>query len=106
MTLTEFLIYGAATWRIASLLVQENGPFHIFRWMRERFGIIHDDEDNVVGIPHTFFGELLSCVWCSSIWVAIFLGIVILVIPSWSLKIAMVFAFSTIAVMIEKWLPS
>jgi len=75
-----------------------------FKWIRERFGIIHDEDDNVVGIPDTFFGELLSCVWCSSIWVSIFWGIAILLLPAWSLKIAMVFAFSTIAVMIEKFL--
>lgn len=101
MTFTEFLIYGAATWRIASLFVQERGPFDVFVKIRERFGFIHDDEGAVIGIPENFFGELLSCVWCSSIWVALFWGIMIFLFPALSLKIAMIFAFSTIAVVID-----
>lgn len=104
MTIVELLIYGAATWRIASLFVQESGPFDIFTRIRELEGIRHDDEGNILATPNTFFGELLSCIWCSSLWVALFWGIVILVFPAVALKIAMVFAFSTIAVMIDKWL--
>lgn len=104
MTFTELLIYGAATWRIASLLVRERGPFDVFVRIREKVGILHDDEKEPVGYPETFFGELLSCVWCSSIWVALLWGFVILILPLWSLKIAMIFAFSTIAIVIDKFL--
>lgn len=101
MTFTELLIYGAATWRIASIITQECGPFHIFINLREKVGIIHDEECVPIAWPDTFFGELLSCVWCSSIWVALFWGIMIFLSPALSLKIATIFAFSTVAVMIN-----
>lgn len=104
MTIAELLVYGAATWRIASMFVRERGPFDVFVWIRERAGIVHDDEKAPIGYPDTFFGGLLSCVWCSSMWVAVFLGILILLVPAWSLTIAMVFAFSTIAAMIDSWI--
>lgn len=58
----EMIAIGLAGWRIASLLVQEAGPWHVFEWLRHRVGI------REVGEPEGFFPELLSCVWCMSIW--------------------------------------
>ena len=104
MTFTELLIYGAATWRLASLFVQESGPFDIFVWVRERAGIIHDEDKHPIGIPETFFGQLFSGVWGSSVWVAFLGGFVILCFPAWSLKMATVFAFSTVAILIDRFL--
>lgn len=71
MTLTYFLIFSLATWRISSLLVREDGPFFVFRKLREITGIEHDDEGDIFMIPETFFAGLLSCVWCCSVWVAL-----------------------------------
>lgn len=59
------IVCGLAGWRIASLLVHEDGPFEVFRRFREHFGL---DEDTVE--LRGFWMQLLSCVWCCSVWTA------------------------------------
>ena len=72
MTIVEFVVFGLATWRIASLLVDEPGPFKIFIRIRELTGIKHDADGNPLLIPNGFFSEVLSCVFCASIWIGLF----------------------------------
>lgn len=103
MTLTHFLIFSLATWRIASLLVQEDGPFRIFRRLREMTGIEHDDDGNVEMIPESFWADLLSCMWCTSIWVAFGWTIFWLMVPEFAAKWATFFALSAGAVIIDRW---
>lgn len=56
-----------AVWRVSSLLTREDGPLLIFRWIRERSGIIHDDS----GIPIAWDDRNpLHCIWCVSLFVA------------------------------------
>lgn len=43
-----------ATWRLTSLLVQEDGPARLFARLR----------------AFSTFGGVLECVWCCSVWVA------------------------------------
>jgi len=100
----EVIIFGLATWRIASMLVQEDGPYNIFKKLRELTGIRHDESGNVFSIPERFMPELLSCVWCSSIWVSFGWLLLWLAWPDLSLKLAMAFSFSTIAIGIDKFL--
>lgn len=67
----RFIIGCLALWRISSLLVEERGPYNIFRQIREKFGIVEDsdgqklgyNEDNVIGMA-------LTCTWCTSLWMA------------------------------------
>jgi hypothetical protein len=47
-----------ATWRISHLFAQEDGPFDVIIKFRKLFG-------------QGFFGSLLDCFYCLSIWVAI-----------------------------------
>lgn len=54
MTLLSTLVMAVATWRLAYMLVYEDGPFRAFDRLREK----------------TDLGGLLSCVKCSSIWTA------------------------------------
>jgi hypothetical protein len=99
-TLAEILIYCLAVWRVASLFVQESGPAFVFKRIREWAGIVHDGEEVAI-IPDTFFAQVLSCVWCSSIWIAFFWTIFWLFSPEWSLKLAVPFAFSTGAIWLD-----
>lgn len=93
MSVTEILIYGLAVWRLSSLLVSEAGPFHIFQWVRERVGIRHFDDGTVAAIPGNIFAQILSCVWCASLWIS-FVFI--------QNGIAVVLAISAIAILVEK----
>lgn len=53
----EFIICSLAVWRITHLLSQEDGPFDAVIRFRKLFG-------------QGFFGSLLDCFYCLSIWVA------------------------------------
>lgn len=89
-------LYGLAVWRLASLLVREDGPADLFLRVR-----------NVAGVNRT--GEItglaagLSCVWCTSVWVALGITLAHGVIVAWSWWLLLLpFALSTIAIMIDE----
>lgn len=93
----DVLVVGLATWRVASLLVHERGPFAVFQRVRDAvqpFGEIR-------GLWMQLRDELsliLSCVWCCSLWV---------VAPMWALYVlapvaVYVLAAATVAVALEE----
>lgn len=100
----HLVIYCIAIWRISSLFVNESGPFNIFMKIREWTGIQHDDSGYPFMIPDNFFAQLLSCIWCASIWISFFFTILWLAYPDLSLKIAVVFAFSGGAILFDRLL--
>ena len=102
MTLLEFAILGLATWRVSALLSKEAGPFDVFKRIREKAGITHDENDDVFMVPHKFFAELLSCVWCTSIWVGAFWGCFFAVTPQICTIVAMLFALSAVAILLDR----
>jgi hypothetical protein len=53
-----FVICTLALWRITHLLSQEDGPFDAIIKFRKLFG-------------QSFFGNLLDCFYCLSLWIAI-----------------------------------
>ena len=53
-----FIICILAIWRITHLLSQEDGPFDAVIKFRKLFG-------------QGFFGNLLDCFYCLSLWIAI-----------------------------------
>jgi hypothetical protein len=101
MNWINILVFGMATWRISALLTKETGPFHIFEKLRKHAGIVHDADGLVVMIPHKFFAELLSCVWCASIWVGSFWVIFWFVSPTISTLCALPFGISAIAIIVD-----
>ncbi len=58
MNITTFLITALAVWRITHLFAKEDGPFDIVFKIRKKAGI-------------GFWGKLLDCFYCCSIWVAL-----------------------------------
>jgi len=56
--ITAFIICTLAVWRMTHLLSQEDGPFDAVIKFRKLFG-------------QGFFGNLLDCFYCLSIWIAI-----------------------------------
>jgi len=58
LSVTDLLIVLLAVWRITHLLWGEDGPFNIFLRLRQLAG-------------PTFFGHLLDCFYCLSLWVSV-----------------------------------
>lgn len=50
----RLFVIALATWRVSSMLVQEDGAFKVFSRLRKR----------------STFGGLLECIWCLSVWIA------------------------------------
>jgi hypothetical protein len=63
LTPLEWLVVALGGWRLAALFVLDDGPFAIFRRIRERTW-----RD---GSPVPFVGELLACVGCVSFYTVI-----------------------------------
>ncbi|MEO5651062.1 MAG: hypothetical protein ABIR03_14225 [Ginsengibacter sp.] len=61
MNVDYFIVSVLALWRITHLLGKEDGPFHIIFFLRKKAGA-------------GFFGSLLDCFYCLSIWVALPFG--------------------------------
>jgi hypothetical protein len=64
----NFLVIALATYRLSVMLVEEDGPGLLFHKLRKATGVYYDEHseqtaDNVVG-------QIFSCVWCMSVWVA------------------------------------
>jgi hypothetical protein len=76
MNALTFLLTVLAAWRVASLLVNEDGPGAICARLRLRAGISYVVRQNGAGQPeamrvaHGWLAEGLTCVWCVSVWTA------------------------------------
>ena len=103
MTALDLALFGLATWRIASLLVEEEGPFGVFAILRSLAGVEYfDNGDAVPPIEQSLFAGALSCVWCMSFWVGLAFVILLQIAPVAASWIAAPFAISAIAVTLEK----
>ena len=89
MTFDAVIIIGMAAWRLARFAVYEGGPWGFMRWIRERVGIIHDEDGDVVSVPQAVAGNLLGCVWCTSLWTAMILYVVWVAEPAIVMVVAM-----------------
>lgn len=96
------ILFGLATWRLSSLAVRERGPWDLFVRMRALAGISHDELGKPVEIPDNVLAGILSCVWCSSVWIAAFWA---MFYPgTWIEKIAAAFSISAVAIVIDRWM--
>lgn len=99
--LLRIIVGGVATWRVSHMLLYENGPFHIFRFIRIRLGVIyhHSEENYVVGYKY----EITTCIWCLSMWV----GLAVTLLQRWSpwaVWLLLPHTFSAITVMLHRLL--
>lgn len=63
MTLMHFVIGALATWRLASLIVYEDGPFEVFTRLRSI----------------SVLEGMTSCLWCTSIWTGLLVTVLLFV---------------------------
>lgn len=103
MDIYMFLVMGLSTWRLSSFLVNENGPWDIFVKVREVLGIQHDEDGDIIswsGVGN-FFGPLLECLWCTSVWVGF---VVYASYFAWTpvFHLHLVLALSTVAILVNE----
>lgn len=103
MNALDLTILGLAVWRISSLLTYERGPFHVFEWIRTRARVKHNELGKVSVVPDTFLGELLTCVWCISPYVALTLTVLYLSFGSVILWACYPLALSAIAILTHRF---
>jgi hypothetical protein len=82
-----FVLSILAVWRITHLFGKEDGPFDIIFLIRKKAGA-------------GFFGSLLDCFYCLSIWIALPFGIWLG--TNWWEKILMWLALSGAAALLEQ----
>ena len=89
MNIENFLVTILAAWRFASLLADEHGPYLALERIRFLLGVHYITRTGIVVKTHKLFSELseqdkagcvriaegenaklITCPWCSSIWIA------------------------------------
>jgi hypothetical protein len=85
--LEKYFILVIVVWRITHLIASEDGPFEIIFKIRKMFG-------------ETFFGKLMDCFYCLSIWV----GFVAAFATSYQIKeiLLLTFYYSGASILLEK----
>lgn len=107
LNLFELLILGCfATYRLTQLIVDEAGPFNMFGKFRYWAGVRYDEHSRRTALNQ--FAEGLNCFYCSSVWVGIGVGAIIIasmaVTPlNWLWLILVPFSLSGGAVFMKKW---
>lgn len=76
-----------AVWRLTHLLNAEDGPLDVFVRLRQRVG-------------DGFFGQLLDCFYCLSIWIAA--PIALWVGHGWGERLLLIPALSGAAILLER----
>jgi hypothetical protein len=98
MALNIFFYLSLASWRLASLVANEDGPWFIFKRLRQgaehwcnRYKLCRE-----LGLY-----ELVSCEWCNSIWIGVGFTVLYLWIGESILYLALPLALSTVAIVIK-----
>ncbi|WP_102271795.1 DUF1360 domain-containing protein [Cytobacillus massiliigabonensis] len=110
----ELLILALASFRLTRLLVYDKITEFIRRpFFEELEETNKDGEIEIYLVPKKgrirgFFGNLLSCYWCTGVWVSIFLCLLYIFNTPLALPILLVLAVAGLAALIEtavqKWM--
>lgn len=101
--LVEVSLLALATWRVSSLITWERGPLHVFERIRAAAGVRHNEWGKPNVIPETFWGELLTCLWCCSIYVGAGFAIAYWLLGAAVVIAALPFALSAAALFFGKY---
>jgi hypothetical protein len=99
--LEEFIIVGLAVWRLSSLIVNEDGPFEVFAKFRDFSGVRYDSFSKPYGKNQ--FANLITCVWCTSVWVGLLLATGYFLAPTVTIWVSVPLGLSSLAVIIEEF---
>jgi hypothetical protein len=95
----DLVLLALATWRLAALLAQEEGPFNLLGRLRHRLGVRYDAHS--VPYADNELGKLLLCPWCSSVWLGAALAVAYFFWPAvaW---LALPLALSAVACIVQE----
>lgn len=96
-----FVILALASWRIASLLVDEAGPLDVFEKLRVVVGIKYDEKNEPYASNE--LSKQFMCIWCMSLYVAILLCCIFYLF-NWFMFVLVPFAIGAIAMLCDKHL--
>lgn len=85
MTLLTLILLIMATWRISSLLTNEDGPFDILVFFRAHGG------------------NVFECLFCVSVWIGILIAGLYWYSPGLATLLCLPFALSAGAIAWDKW---
>ena len=88
MTLLNFIISSLAVWRVTHLIQAEDGPFDLIFKIRKLAG-------------NSFWGSLMDCFYCLSIWVALLPGLYFGI--TWAEKVLYWLSCSGAAILLQKF---
>lgn len=97
--MTDYVIAALAVWRLAVLLVEEEGPWRMFAELRYWVGITETLDGTRVS-NGSVTAEAFQCVRCMSVWLAI-AATVVLWPDDWRTWLLLPPALSGVAVAIE-----
>ena len=102
----EILILGLACFRLTRLLVYDRITAFIRNLFLEEMEEVDQSGQKELSVPKKglikgFFGELLSCYWCTGVWSAIVVCAFYYLIPFYSEPVILVLAVAGIGAIIE-----
>lgn len=95
----DLLVLALATWRMASLLASEDGPFECFGKLRHLLGVRYDQSSQPYGT--NWLAKGVTCVWCNSVWFGFFWVILYLFLAQYAVWLAAPLALSAVAILIQ-----
>ncbi|RST75241.1 DUF1360 domain-containing protein [Siminovitchia acidinfaciens] len=112
MSWFEFLLFSVAVFRLTRLFVFDT----ITEWLRRPF-MDEREEKNAEGEAEVYYvpkekgvrgwiGALISCYWCTGVWVSIALFLMRIYLPGFYKPVVLVFAIAGIAAILETWVQS
>lgn len=85
------------TWRITSMLVNEDGPADIFARLRDWLGVRYGEVSQPYGTNGV--ANALCCVWCTSIWVGWVMALIFVRHDAFFVGLA----YSAGTIIVDKW---
>lgn len=107
MTFLEVFLLGFATFRLTRLLVFDKITAFIRNPFIREIEEMDENGEKVVylvprdGVIKRFFGELLSCYWCTGVWSSVCLYGLYVLWPTVAVPLIIILAVSGIAAIIE-----
>lgn len=101
----DVIFLSLACWRISKLITSETGPARLLERMREWAGVrveVFEDGSEEVMVSPGSLGELVTCMWCTSVWVGAAATTLYVFSPRTAVVVAMPFFFSAMTVLTEK----